>query len=96
MKLKILKLLNFFIEEMMEAIDLFYIQKRYDLFDPHVGDTLCQIRAYKILLLAQMPEFLEKVKLRLTQLSQLHQKIQKIVLFLRILSKNILELSMMC
>lgn len=51
MKLMMLKQLQFFLGEMLEAIDCFYIQEKLECFDPHVGDTLCQIRAYQLLLM---------------------------------------------
>jgi hypothetical protein len=49
-KLNVLKLLKFFLEELLETLFLFNL-KKMNHFDPHVGDTLCQIRAYKNLLL---------------------------------------------
>lgn len=49
-KLNILKLLKFLAKELNETLSLFESKKLF-IFDPHVGDTLCQIRAYKILLL---------------------------------------------
>ncbi|MDF2868213.1 MAG: hypothetical protein K0S11_1683 [Gammaproteobacteria bacterium] len=51
MKLQMLQLLGFIINEIRNSIVLFYYQKKFSKFDPHIGDTLCQIRAYKVLLL---------------------------------------------
>lgn len=51
MKIKILNLTVFFIEQTIEAVHSFFIKKTYADFDAHVGDTLCQIRAYKLLLM---------------------------------------------
>ncbi len=33
------------------ALEYFYFLHKVEMFDPHVGDTLCQIRAYKFSLL---------------------------------------------
>ncbi|MGD9152298.1 MAG: hypothetical protein PVG30_01390 [Gammaproteobacteria bacterium] len=46
---KLLKLMYFFVQETIETFDSFFIKKNYAKFDPHVGETSCQIRAYKIL-----------------------------------------------
>lgn len=51
MKIKMLNLMRFFLDQLIEAMTVFYYEKNMIKFDPHVGDTLCQIRAYKILLL---------------------------------------------
>ena len=48
-KFRILYLIKFFIEEIIESITLFYIDKEYSAFDAHVGETLCQIRACLLL-----------------------------------------------
>ena len=52
MKMKVLHFTDFFLEEIIAAIELFFLKKEFQKFDAHVGDTLCQIRAYKILLMA--------------------------------------------
>lgn len=49
-------LVNFFsfvIETLVHVIRLFYIEKKYEEFDPHVGDTACQIRACLISVFAK-------------------------------------------
>ncbi|HEX4045958.1 MAG TPA: hypothetical protein VHZ76_09880 [Gammaproteobacteria bacterium] len=50
-KLRLLMIIQFFIKTIIETIDLFYFKKEYNKFDPHLGDTLCQVRAYQTLLL---------------------------------------------
>lgn len=72
MKMKILKFVNFFVDEIIEAIQSFYFDRKFIDFDSHIGDTLCQIRAYKNLLLSnnkdnndttfQIYTYLEKYK----------------------------------
>ena len=57
MKLQMLQLLSFMVNQLIESIRLFYQQKQYSAFDPHIGDTLCQIRAYKVLLLSHENKF---------------------------------------
>ena len=52
MKLKILDLLAFFIKECIDALTEFYIKKNLSKFDPHVGETSCQIRAYMFFLIS--------------------------------------------
>lgn len=47
-----LKLAKFILNATLEAIDYFYIKKYYHLFDAHVGDAMCQIRALKLIDLA--------------------------------------------
>lgn len=45
MKLNALKLLYFSFRKIRTAVDEFYVRQNFSVFDPHVGDTLCQIRA---------------------------------------------------
>jgi len=45
----VLHQLKFFILKTIEAIQSFYIYKNFFEFDPHVGDTACQIRACQML-----------------------------------------------
>lgn len=61
---------NFFqyiIKTLKNAISLFYLQENYQYFDPHVGDTACQIRACLFTELAMNDKdwnvVLEKIKL---------------------------------
>ncbi len=44
-----------------EALEEFYFNENYHLFDPHVGDNLCQVRACQLTLLAKKPIFEEEV-----------------------------------
>jgi hypothetical protein len=52
MKLKVLHLMAFLVNETIQAIESFMAKKSLLGFDAHIGDTLCQIRAYKLLLIA--------------------------------------------
>jgi hypothetical protein len=45
MRSDILDFFEFVLENLSKIIFLFYIKKRYSFFDPHIGDTACQIRA---------------------------------------------------
>lgn len=50
-KRNILLLLASLLSEMTKSLEDFYIKKHLRNFDPHVGETSCQIRAYKLALL---------------------------------------------
>ncbi len=52
-----LRILNFVLDQTITAIKKLFIERKYTDFDPHVGDTLCQIRAAKILHIATNPQF---------------------------------------
>lgn len=52
MKYNTLKLMSFFVNQVIKIIKLFLFEKKLYEFDPHVGDTLCQIRAYAVLLIS--------------------------------------------
>jgi len=47
-----LQLMEFFAKESIDIMESFYIKSEFSKFDPHVGETLCQIRAYRNLWLA--------------------------------------------
>lgn len=53
LRYKHLKLMRFLVEHVIQAVSLFYIEKKYSFFDPHVGDTLCQIRTAQLLEIAR-------------------------------------------
>lgn len=55
MILSILRLLDFILEELIQSQIAFYQDKTYHLFDPHVGENCCQIRAAQLLLYAAHP-----------------------------------------
>lgn len=63
-----LNLLQFTLRYLQKALQTFYIQQQYNAFDPHVGETCCQIRAYQVWLLAQK-------KTSVTELEMIQQKI---------------------
>src|SRR3990167_65610 len=50
-----LRLLDFILEKLIESQIAFYQDKKYHLFDPHVGENCCQIRAAQLLLYATQP-----------------------------------------
>ncbi|HLX55105.1 MAG TPA: hypothetical protein VKR58_14260, partial [Aquella sp.] len=60
-KLNILKLMLGIVNESIEACEAF-LNKKYVAFDGQVGDTSCQIRAYKISLLAHNQQFITKIQ----------------------------------
>lgn len=55
MIISILNLLDFILEELIQSQITFYQEKKYHLFDPHVGENCCQIRAAQLLLYATYP-----------------------------------------
>lgn len=57
MKVSVLKLLDFVVRELILAIENFYIYKNYTCFDPHVGETSCQVRALQMLVVARNAEY---------------------------------------
>ena len=76
-KFKVLNFLDFFLEHMLETIELFCVEQRYEQFDPHVGETLCQIRGYHILWLAQQAELHSKLKQAQTILLEIKSKVSE-------------------
>ncbi len=59
-KVRVLSLTCFIIEKTIDALTSFYINKNFIMFDPHVGENLCQIRACQILDLFE--EYIENEK----------------------------------
>src|SRR5262249_50340835 len=47
------------INTLSKSLELFFIKEEMDKFDPHVGETSCQIRAYQVMYLKRM---LKKIK----------------------------------
>ena len=52
-KIKVLNLLRHLYMMAAEALEAFYSDRHVHLFDPHVGEASCQIRAIKIALMAR-------------------------------------------
>lgn|GEM_PF-1336759 len=52
-KISVLNQLYHFYQTSSKAIKEFYIQRRLDLFDAHVGESSCQLRAIKLSLMLQ-------------------------------------------
>lgn len=55
MVISILRLLDFILDELIQSQIAFYQTKKYHLFDPHVGENCCQIRAAQLLFYATHP-----------------------------------------
>lgn len=53
MAFEILKTLHNIIHLLAESLTKFYINKQYQCFDPHVGESACQIRAYAFVMLSK-------------------------------------------
>lgn len=45
--------IRFIIKQMISALEAFFLDKNVGKFDPHVGETSCQIRAYQLLLMSK-------------------------------------------
>ena len=75
----VLIVIEFTITHLIQAIKAFYFQQAFHLFDPHVGETSCQIRAYQVLLLAKSikPEDLLLAGVRLQFLNEIVLRIKK-------------------
>lgn len=79
MQIQLVRLVHDLVGLLIEALELFYLKNQYDLFDPHVGETACQIRACYFLDLASLGdlktinhriEALNKIKLNLLSVHQ--------------------------
>lgn len=77
-KLMVLGLLSFFTKETIDSLEQFYVYQHLYQFDPHVGETSCQIRAYKILLLtltANLPFIQSQIQTKIKNLKRIHSLI---------------------
>lgn len=72
MIISILRLLNFILEELIQSQIAFYQNKHYHLFDPHVGENCCQIRAAQLLVYATQP--LKSYVAKQYQIEYLHKR----------------------
>ncbi len=68
-KLAFLHLMNVLIDEAIEALSCF-LRREFSAFDAQVGETSCQIRAYKVCLLDNTKGFSEKVMWVKNQLNE--------------------------
>lgn len=50
---EILKMVYNITSLLANCLSKFYLRKQYQYFDPHVGDTACQVRAYAFVLLSK-------------------------------------------
>lgn len=73
MKKQIVNLILYFTKTMIEALKEFYLRKNYHHFDPHVGETACQIRAYCFLELSNKKYTQKKITNRLDKLTQIYE-----------------------
>ncbi len=62
---QVTKMIINILKMLIATIDTFYIQKKYQDFDAHVGDTACHIRMYKIILLALEEKSISEIQHRL-------------------------------
>jgi len=79
MKINVLKLYSLLIDETIAAAIEFYLNHSYWKFDPHVGDTACQIRAYKIAILAKETHKAQQEWYHIEVLKQLSYRINKLI-----------------
>lgn len=66
----VLKILLFSLKKFKEALIRFYVDRDADSFDPHVGDTCCQVRAYSLLQLSKKTLSPESLRCKLASLKQ--------------------------
>ncbi len=78
-KENVLQIIAFIIDELIELLEQFYILGNYQCFDPHVGDTACQIRAIEILILSLEKHSLFFYVNRIIELKQIQSEIHKTV-----------------
>lgn len=79
MQRNILNLLAFMTRKLIDSLIFFHIKKHYDLFDPHVGETSCQVRSYINILLAKEFEesSIQKINKRVSQLQKNHDVLMR-------------------
>ncbi|MCD6044865.1 MAG: hypothetical protein K0R48_28 [Gammaproteobacteria bacterium] len=53
MAVEILNMVYHIIKLLLDCLNKFYVSEQYQYFDPHVGDTACQTRAYIFFLLSK-------------------------------------------
>jgi hypothetical protein len=91
MKLKVLVNLSYFIKEAVIALKTFQ-ERKFEKFDPHVGETSCQIRAYMMFLLQSKlrdKNYVSILKKELKKLEALHRlAMQQIVDFQLVLNQK--------
>lgn len=77
-KLKILQLFERLTSFTIDAISLFFFKNDRSKFDPHVGETLCQIRAYRVLILSTQIDkgIIEKKQIELLKLKAIFKRIK--------------------
>lgn len=79
LRVKHLLLYKNLISFMRVALSLFYKEKAYSRFDPHVGDTLCQTRAILVHYLASQLELNHTPLLKTDNLDKLHKHISTLI-----------------
>ncbi len=75
MKNDLITFISFVMKNLINVISLFYIEKKFELIDPHVGDTACQIRACFIAVFANAIADNSPYLKRMKQISELHIKL---------------------
>ncbi|MDP1573803.1 MAG: hypothetical protein Q8L78_02550 [Coxiellaceae bacterium] len=82
MRMSLLNLLSFILENLIEAQQLFFQKNAYYLFDPHVGENGCQSRALHLLLSAHKPKKNDtELKSKLSNLKNYVSHFQERILF---------------
>lgn len=79
MAFEILKTLYNIISLLMDCMHKFYVSKQYRHFDPHVGDTACQIRAYAFIVLSKKKDDNNVITERLHFFNVILDKLTKIL-----------------
>jgi hypothetical protein len=74
----IIDLMLFITKSMCYVLDRFYIQNQMNLFDPHVGDTACQIRACMLARIKKLPIDSGYLVSRMDELNLIHIKLEKL------------------
>ncbi|HVV69090.1 MAG TPA: hypothetical protein VHE99_08695 [Gammaproteobacteria bacterium] len=68
----VMLLIEFTVANLIRAINAFYFEHTLHLFDPHVGETSCQIRAYQVLRFAKSIKSEDSILMRV-RLKFLHE-----------------------
>lgn len=71
----VLSVFTFIVGSLVRALESFYIERNYSKFDPHVGETACQVRSYIVLLFAKECEIVSSVSVneRIEYLNNIHE-----------------------
>ncbi len=76
MRIQLINSLFYMTHYLIIALRNFYLERQYYQYDPHVGETSCQIRAYENLRLSRTPYKSANLIRRLEQLMKIHEHIK--------------------